>query len=238
MSSNVRRVPENLGTLENVERIMQQRSVAHIVADEVLLDHVELIEAVMNHLDYFAKRDPAGHTDTETVQLLGARVFNDLAAAYGLVTRGYYQIAAAALRDVMEVVYLWGWFDRDPIKIAEWRDSPDKVRANIFKPWKVRKFLDEFDGFKEGKRGEAYKMLCEFAAHATPKGFALMRPTGGGQAMMGPFFDIGLMKAVIEEMAQLAATTSPGSSTKAGMPRHWPPACTGTTSRGSGPRST
>lgn len=103
------------------------------------------------------------------------------------------------------MVYLWGWFDRDPAKIAEWRDSPDKVREDIFKPWKVRKFLDDFDGFKEGKRGAAYKMFCEYAAHATPKGFALMRPIGGGQAMMGPFFDIDLMRAVIEEMAQLVA---------------------------------
>lgn len=32
-----------------------------------------------------------------------------------------------------------------------------------------------------------------------------MRPSGGGQVQMGPFFDAPLMKAVLEEMAQLAA---------------------------------
>ena len=160
-------MPENLATLDNVERLMQQRLVARIEADETLLDHVELIEAVMNHIDYFAKRDSTGDLDLETVQLLGARIFNDLASAYGQLTRGYYQIAAATLRDVMEIVYLWGYFDREPAKISEWRESDDATRREIFAPFKVRKFLDDFDGFKEGKHGKDYKMFCEYAAHAT-----------------------------------------------------------------------
>ncbi|MBL8599764.1 MAG: hypothetical protein JNL14_18675 [Devosia sp.] len=184
---------------------MMQRSVAHVEADAALLDHVELLEAVMNHIDYFAKLDSTGDLDLETVQLLGARIFNDLASAYGQLTRGYYQIAAATLRDVMEVVYLWGYFDREPSMITRWRESDDATRREIFSPAKVRKFLDDFDGFKEGKRGRAYKMFCEYAAHATWQGFALMRASGGGQVQMGPFFDAQLMKAVLEEMAQLAA---------------------------------
>lgn len=199
-----RRIPENLSYLDQFEQTLRAQSVASIESDEVLLDHVELIEAVMNHLNYFSKRD-FKDINEETIQLLGARVFNDLASAYGQLTRGYYQMAAATLRDVMEIVYLWGWFDRDPAKIAEWRNSESKVREEIFKPWKVRKFLDAYDGFKEGKRGAAYKMFCEYAAHATPQGFVLMRPSGGGQTIMGPFFDSGLLKAVLEETAQLAA---------------------------------
>lgn len=66
-SETVQKLPENLATLESVERLMQQRSVAHIEADEALLDHVELIEAVMNHIDYFAKRDSTGDLDLETM---------------------------------------------------------------------------------------------------------------------------------------------------------------------------
>ncbi|MHA6688563.1 hypothetical protein [Mesorhizobium sp. A556] len=158
----------------------------------------------MGHIAFFAKRD-AADLDQETIQLLGARIFNDLASAYGQLTRGYYQLAAAILRDVMEIVYLWGWFDRDPARITEWRESDDKKRREIFAPVKVRKFLDDFDGFIEGKCGAAYKMFCESAAHATWRGFTLMRPTGGGQVVMGPFFDASLMKAVLEEMTQLAA---------------------------------
>jgi hypothetical protein len=105
----------------------------------------------------------------------------------------------------MEVLFLLGWFDRDTAKIKEWRESDDATRRKIFAPVKVREFLDNFDGFKEGKRGADYKMFCEYAAHATWQGFALMRPTGGGKAIMGPFFDHGLLKAVLEELAKLAA---------------------------------
>lgn len=200
-----RTIPGNLSALESVERLMQQRSVAHIEADEALIDHIELIETVMTHIDHFSKLDSTGDLDKETVQLLGARVFNDLASAYGQVTKGYYQIAAATLRDIMEILYLWGWFDRDPTKVTEWREADDAARRKIFAPVKVRKFLDDFDGFTQSKRGAAYKMFCEYAAHATWQGFTLMRPTGGGQVQMGPFFDAVLMKAVIEEMAQLAS---------------------------------
>src|SRR5690606_3494109 len=119
-----------------------------IQTDQALLDHLELIEAVMDHLDFFAKRQ-AVDLDQETVQLLGARVFNDFASSYGQVTRGYHQIAAATLRDVMEILYLFGWFDRDSGKIAEWRESDDAARRRIFAPAKVRRFLDDFDGFKD-----------------------------------------------------------------------------------------
>lgn len=204
MTDRTRKIPENMGRLNEVEEHVRGLSIAAVEADEALLNHVKLIEAVMDHIDFFAKRD-AVDLDQETIQLLGARVFNDLASAYGQLTRGYCQLAAATLRDVMEIVYLWGWFDRDPARITEWRESDDKKRREIFAPVKVRKFLDDLDGFKEGKRGSAYKMFCEFAAHATWQGFALMRPTGGGQVTMGPFFDAPLMKAVLEEMAQLAA---------------------------------
>lgn len=193
-----------MARLNEWEEHIRMRSVAAIRADEALLNHVELIEAVMDHIDFFAKRD-TDDLNQETVQLLGARVFNDLASAYGQLTRGYYQLAAATLRDVMEIVYLWGWFDRDPTRITEWRESDDKKRRKIFAPVNVRKFLDEFDGFTGGRRGAAYKMFSEYAAHATWQGFALMRPTGGGQVNMGPFFDAPLMKAVLEEMALLAA---------------------------------
>lgn len=204
MIAQRRKIPENMTRLNEGEEYICKRSIAAIEADEALLNHVELIEAVMDHIDFFAKRD-AVNLDQETIQLLGARIFNDLGSAYGQLTRGYYQLAAATLRDIMEIVFLWGWFDRDPAKITEWRESDDKKRRQIFAPVKVREFLDNFDNFKEGKRGPAYKLFCEYASHATWHGFALMRPTGGGQVVMGPFFDAPLMKAVLEEMAQLAA---------------------------------
>ena len=157
----------------------------------------------MGMLDFFAVRK-AKDLDQETVQFLGARIFNDLASAYGEMLRGYYQVAAAIQRDVMEVVFLLGMFDREPKTIKEWTESDHKVRRKKFKPVDVRKFLDTFDGFTGGKRGQAYQMFCEYAAHATWAGFTLMRPTGG-KVTIGPFFDAKLMKAVLVELVQLAA---------------------------------
>lgn len=204
MIAQRRKIPENMARLNEGDEYIRTQSIVAIEADEALLNHIELIEAVMDHIDFFAKRD-AVDLDQETIQLLGARIFNDLGSAYGQLTRGYYQLAAATLRDIMEIVFLWGWFDRDPVKITEWRESDDKKRRQIFAPVKVREFLDKFDNFKEGKRDAAYKLFCEYASHATWQGFTLMRPTGGGQVVMGPFFDAPLMKAVLEEMALLTA---------------------------------
>lgn len=204
MTVRCRKIPTNMARLNAGEEYIREQSNAAIEANEELLSHIELIEAVMDHIDFFGKRE-ATDLDQETIQLLGARIFNDLGSAYGQLTRGYYQLAAATLRDMMEIIYLWSLFDREPTKISEWRESDDKIRRKIFAPVNVRKFIDDFDNFKEGKRGKAYKLLCEYAAHATWHGFILMRPTGGGQIVMGPFFDAPLMKAVLEEMAMLAA---------------------------------
>jgi hypothetical protein len=130
-------------------------------------------------------------------------MFNDLAAAFGMLMGGYYQIAAAIQRDVIEIVFLLGMFDRDRSKIKEWRESDRKARMRTFQPGKVRSFLDTYDGFTGGKRDDVYQMFCEYAAHATWGGFALMGPSH--KPTIGPFFDRSLMKAVIVELAQLAA---------------------------------
>jgi hypothetical protein len=198
-----RQIPKNFERMHDHELAIRSQSIAAIQGDPEMMDHVELLEAVMDTFDFFAVRKPKD-LDQETVQLLGARMFNDLAAAYGQLLRGYYQIAAAIQRDVMEIVFLLGMFDRDPSKIKEWRESDHKTRRNTFHPGKVRDFLDTYDGFTEGKRGKAYQMFCEYAAHATYAGFVLMGPTGG-RPTVGPFFNVPLMKAVLVELAQLAA---------------------------------
>lgn len=73
-------------------------------------------------------------------------------------------------------VFLLNMFHRDRSKIKEWRESDHKTRMKIFQPGKVRRFLDTYDGFTGGKRDAAYRMFCEYAAHATWGGFALMGP--------------------------------------------------------------
>lgn len=187
------------------EREIREQSMAAIEADADLLQHVQLIEAVMDHMDFHAVLR-AKDLDQETVQMLGARMFNDLSSAFGQLTRGYYQVAAMILRDVMEITFLLGMFDHDNTQITKWRAADDKTLKKDFKPIEVRLFLEGYDQWKGGnRRAEMYSMFCEYAAHATWKGFALMGPTGGGKRTIGPFFDRPLMKAIIEEMAQLTA---------------------------------
>ena len=103
----------------------------------------------------------------------------------------------------MEIVFLLAMFDRDRPKIKEWRKSDRKTRMKTFQPGKDRSFLDTYDGFTGGTRDGAYQMFCEYAAHATWQGFALMGPLH--KPTIGPFFDRSLMKAVMVELAQLAA---------------------------------
>lgn len=196
-------LPENIDGLNRWELEIRSKTVAAIEKDPELMDHIVLAETVMDTLEFFSVRKPVD-LDQETVQLLGTRVFNDLAAITGLLLRGYYQVAAATLRDVMEIVFLLGMFHRDRSTIKLWRESDHETRRKSFQPWKVRRFLDTYDGFTEGKRGKAYQMFCEYAAHATYSGFALMGPTDG-QPTIGPFFDPPLTKALLFEQAQLAA---------------------------------
>lgn len=181
---------------------IRAKAIAAIEADPEMMDHVELVKTVMDTLDFFCRR-PSKDIDQETVQLLGARIFNDLASSYGQLLRGYYQISAAIQRDVMEIVFLLGMFHRDLTAVKIWRESDQKTRRGKFQPGKVRDFLDTYDGFKESKRGQAYRMFCEYASHATYAGFRAMGPSGGNPTI-GPFFDLSLMKAVLVELAQLA----------------------------------
>lgn len=133
------KIPENMDLLYQGEIYIRGQSIAAIEADPLLLDHVVLIEATMNHIDFFAKRD-AFDLDQETIRLLGARVFNDLAAGYGQLTRGYYQIAAATLRDIMEIVYLWGYFDREPAKIKSGGNPTTGPAGTFSRPSKCGNF--------------------------------------------------------------------------------------------------
>lgn len=200
-----RTIPENLDRPDLGERTIREESIKAIHAVPALMDHVELLESVMDHIDFHAVLPPQD-LDQETIQLLGARLFNSMASAYGQLIRGYYQVAAQILRDVMEVTFLLRMFDHDRSQITRWRAADARTLKKDFKPIAVRLFLEGYDEWQGGNRRAAvYEMFCEYAAHATWKGFTLMGPTGGGKRTIGPFFDAPLMKAILEEMAQLVS---------------------------------
>lgn len=207
-----RKLPQNINLLHDGELGYREASVKAIEADPELMDHIELIEANMDYIHFFAPRKPRD-LDHETVCLLAGRMWNDMAAALGQAMRGYYQISAMVQRDILEVVFLLSHFIRDPDGVKEWRESDHDARRRKFQPGKIRDFLDTYDGYTGGRRGQTYRMFCEYAAHATWHGFALMGPTGG-KPQMGPFFDLPLLKAILVELAQLAAQAGASAS-------HW-----------------
>jgi hypothetical protein len=146
---------------------------------------------------------PREDEDAKVVRLLGMRLFNGCAVAFQLIASGYYQTAAMIMRDLLETVFLLGFFRLDPGKISDWRTADDATRKRQFAPVKIRIALDEKDGFTEKKRAAAYELLCELASHPTYKGLQMLAPKGQ-EHHCGPFFDSTFLKPMIEELVKLA----------------------------------
>src|SRR5262245_5546806 len=111
--------------------------------------------------------------------MLGIRLFNGAAAVLKLCLSGYYQTAALQARDLLETAFLLDLFTADAALIAVWRADSNDAR---FRPVRVRMTLDDRDGFRERKREQAYKLLCELAGHPNEKGFRLLTGKAGGDA--------------------------------------------------------
>ena len=54
-----RRLPENFRRLHQGEFAIRTQAIAAIEGDPEMMDHVELMESVMDFLDFFATRKPA-----------------------------------------------------------------------------------------------------------------------------------------------------------------------------------
>jgi hypothetical protein len=196
-------IPENLLRMHAGEDFLRSKSLEAIGHDEHLSRHVALIETVMDTLNLLSLNPAEGEDeDTKTVCLLGMRLFNACGASFRLIVSGYYQIAAMVLRDLLETVFLLGFFKIQPASIKVWRTADEAIRKKEFAPIKVRKALDEKDGFTEKKRAGAYNLLCELAAHPTYKGLVMLAPQAQGYHC-GPFFDPTALKALIEELARI-----------------------------------
>jgi len=200
----VNSIPENLERLHSGEEFLRLKSLQAIENDNDLSRHVALIEKAMDILNILSMNPPAREDeDTKAVRLLGMRLFNGCAAAFQLIVSGYYQTAAMIMRDLLETVFLLGYFQHDGSKIAEWRNADDATRKKAFAPVKIRIALDEKDGFTEKKRAAAYELLCELASHPTYKGLQMLAPKGQAHHC-GPFFDASALKPLIEELVKLA----------------------------------
>lgn len=198
--SSANALPENFHSLHRGEELLRQQSLDAIGAAEDLEQHARALEAAMNVIDHFARQYATEDPDAFAIQQLGIRVFNGTASALKLLLSGYYQTSALQVRDMLETAFLLDHFTMDTNLVFAWRTATDGDRWRQFKPYTVRKALNERDGFKEDKRGEHYKRLSTLAGHASPKGFAMLRPSASNLANIGPFFDVRSLRAVLEEM--------------------------------------
>jgi hypothetical protein len=131
---------------------------------------------------------------------LAVRCFNAGASSLRLLRCGYYQPSLAMVRDLVETTFLIDLFAKDKAALKNWRTLPPKERERQFKPFEVRKRLDERDGYKEAKRAAAYKLLSTYAAHPSPEGFHIISPQNMTQ--VGPFPDERLLKGCLEEISK------------------------------------
>ncbi|WP_460151824.1 hypothetical protein [Pseudomonas sp. S2_B07] len=195
-------IPENLSLLHAGEEDLWAQAVKIIENDTDLSIHVELIERVMDLIQFFVREHVADDADQETIQLLGIRLFNGLGSAFRLMTGGYFQNAAMIQRDLLETVFLLNYLHLHPEKIVTWRTADERTLMKEFAPKVIRNALDKHQGATEKKRASAYKLFCELATHPTYKGFQMLGPKGLG-AHCGPFLDPLSLKALIEEQAKL-----------------------------------
>lgn len=198
-------IPENLTLMLSGEEFLRSKSLKAIETDEDLSRHVHLIERSMNALNLLsAKPADEENEDMMAIRLLGMRLFNGCSSAFQLILSGYYQIAAMIMRDLLETVFLLGYFDINPEKISEWRIADRPTRIKNFGQVIIRTALDENNNFSTQKRRESYQLLCELASHPTFMGFQMLAPKGHDHHC-GPFFEVASLNPLIEELVKLAA---------------------------------
>jgi len=202
MEQTVMTHPQNLTRLHDGEESLRSKSIEAIEAFPDLLAHARLVESSMDLIDYFARQYPHADEDQLTIQCLGIRLFNGTASALKLLLSGYYQSSAFQQRDLLETIFLLDYLRSNRSEIPVWRAGDAKTHRDRFRPAKIRKALDDRDGFTERKRSKAYQLLCELASHPTPTGFRMLTPVAGGNAHCGPFFEHTAMSAVLSELAK------------------------------------
>lgn len=200
------KIPPNLDFLHTGELDVRLRSIQAIEADADLILHVEMIECVMDQLQFYRVSYDEPGEDILIVKLLGARIFNHIAAAVRLALAGYYQASVLQIRDVLETGFLLDYFSKEPTSIQRWKVVSDDVRIREFAPAKIRIALDERDGFTERKREAHYKLLSNLGAHPTHAGLRMLRPEQDALAHMGPFYVLDMLIATIQELVKVSLT--------------------------------
>jgi hypothetical protein len=107
---------ENLKRLHECEEKLRAESLASIDKSATLKEHFHIVQEAMN-IVYGLTHDHLHRSDDElTLQRLGIRLFNASAASVNLALSGYYQIAFAQLRDIVETYFLLDYFSTNKDK--------------------------------------------------------------------------------------------------------------------------
>lgn len=181
------RLPERLAQFHLGEEALREKSCSLIAKKSILRAHLDLVECAMDLINVL-RMAGSNDEDDKVVQILGMRIFNDLASAVKLALSGYSQTAAMILRDVLETVFLIDQFRGDADSISQWRMADASNRWKLFSPRKVREHLDRRDGFEGKKRGAAYRMLSTLAAHPTMEGRRHASTQRDGKCSHGPIY--------------------------------------------------
>lgn len=202
-------IPENIIELGRREAELRVESLAAITGDPMMSDHLEAVEAAMSAvMDHVRERPERGGHEL-IVKRLGIRLFNDLASGLSQGFAGYYQQAWDAVRDVVELQFLFDDFSGDADKVMRWATMPKAKREKEFRPAEVRSRLDKRYQHTGDKRRAAYQMLSTMASHPSPDGFILTMPKNN-LSETGPFYEERFLRALLGDMAQhgLAATVN------------------------------
>lgn len=196
-------LPENLHSLHSQEELLRTKALEFIASNSEMQDHIATAEVAMDLLNYFARNAPLDTEDQKVIAYLAIRVFNDMGAAWKLISSGYFQVAAMVQRDVVETVFLVGYFRLKPEMVAVWRTADEKTRRDTFKPVAIRIALDDAAGKGVSKRKAIYSMFSTLAAHPTIESLAMLRPDGK-DAAIGPYMEAQWLNALLAEHAKVA----------------------------------
>lgn len=189
-------LPDNLQGLHGEEEKIRTESSLFINSSEELKEHIELLHSCLDMLHAVYSNAPQKlSNDEQVIYGLSIRLFNSGSCLLKLLLSGYYQGAVAFIRDIVEVGFLLDYFDYRPQSMEAWRNG----ETEEFKPFKIRKVLDERDGFEEKGRAERYKFLSSYGTHASFGGFALIANEKG--LTLGPFMNEKLLAGTLTDGA-------------------------------------
>lgn len=193
-------VPEKLLSLWKAEDELLGWSEEVLQSEEYLLDHLDLIESYLDCVDMMRKQPLKSERHTAIAGLF-LRSFDSMSHCVRGALSGNYSGSAMYARDLIETQFLVSYLMQEEGRPEKWLGSdPDTARRD-YSPVKVRKALDERDGFKKQKRQKHYAMLSALGSHPTPASLELKRD-GTRAINAGPFKHSLMLKECIQEAAK------------------------------------